>query len=206
MISLINVVSLDCRLWSGKGREDRLNERVIREGYSEKPPVVNDTNSARPSLWPHLKNTAGLACLSALFSDVLAHRKKLSQIETQSTFKPPPRVTLTDTKREAWLRDLANPCLPLKRLSRTIPHGLRGKLLLDQCLAKKVPVERTIWLAKCVGANELRAFRRKGVSGGITADNESKWNMEWTLAVESFNLECVNAAQQPDWKARMTYA
>ena len=181
-----------------------MTDVYIKEGYSEKSKVSSE--SARPSLWPQLKNGVGLAALSALFTDVLIERQTLGRIESPSTFKPPPRVALTDTKREAWLRDLANPNLPLKRLSRTIPHGLRGRALLDQCLVKRVPIERAVWLVRCVGANDLRAFRRKGVSIGAASDNELRWSLEWTAIVESFNSECIGSLLQEDWKAKVTYA
>lgn len=197
---------LDCMPWVGQGPEDRMTEKSIKEGYFEKPPVSNELNTARPSFWAQLKNGVGLACLSALYTDVLSQKQQLGRVDGLSTFKPPPRVTLTDTKREAWLRDLANPALPLKRLSRTIPHGLRGRVLLEQCLSKTIPIDRAVWLAKCVGANELRAFRRKGVTGAATAGNEENWSLEWTLAVEDFSIECINSSEEQGRKARITYA
>lgn len=158
--------------------------------------------SARSTFWPLLKSGTGLAALSDFFSDVVAERQQAGRVDAASTFKPPPRVALTDTKREAWLRDLANSSVSLKRLSRTIPHGLRGRALLDQCSIKNVPAERTVWLARCVGANDLRAFRRKGVIGGVVVDNELKWGFEWTNIVESFISDCIDSLSQVDWKAR----
>lgn len=198
--------ALDQKQWTGKGREDRMTESVIKDGYSEKPPVAVDTSSAKPSLWPHIKNSGGLACLGAFFTDILAARQTAGEITTPNTFKPPPRVTLTDAKREAWLRDLADANVPLKRLSRAIPHGLRGRMMLDQCLLKQVPIERAVWLAKCVGCNELRASRRKGLSADAMMEIENKWTLEWTLIFESFSLDCVNSSDQPDWKSRLNYA
>jgi len=201
-----NARMLDCLPWEGKGPEDRMIEKAIKEGYFEKSPVPNELNTARPSFWAPLKSGVGLTCLTALYSDVLSRKQQLGRVDGLSTFKPPPRVTLTDTKREAWLCDLANSSLPLKRLSRTIPHGLRGRVLLEQCLTKTVPIDRAVWLAKCVGANELRAFRRKGVTGGATAGNEGSWSLEWTLAVEAFSLDCINSFEEQDRRERITYA
>ena len=200
-----NARELDCMPWEGKGPEDQMTEKAIKEGYSEKSPVCNELNTARPSFWAQLKSGVGLTCLSALYADVLSQKQQLGRVDGLSTFKPPPRVTLTDTKREAWLRDLADPSLPLKRLSRTIPHGLRGRVLLEQCLTKAVPINRAVWLAKCVGANELRAFRRKGVTGAATAGNEENWSLEWTLAVEAFSLDCIKSLEEQGRKERITY-
>lgn len=198
--------SLERSPWTGQRPEDRLTDLVIKNGYFEKAQVHNEANTAKPSLWPHLKNGSGIHNLSTLFAAVLQRKEEQGRVIAPSAFKPPPRVTLTDTKREAWIHDLASPSVPLRRLSRTIPHGIRGKLLLDQCLAKQIPMTRAVWLARCVGANELRAFRRKGVSGTVMVDNELRWTREWTSVVESFNQECVEARSNPAWKIRISYA
>ena len=156
-------------------------------------------------MWPGVKHKSGLQILSSLFVSVLDRRQAHGTVTAKCTFKPPPRVTLTDTKREAWLRDLANPTIPLRRLSRTIPHGIRGKTLLDHCLTKKIPVWRAVWLAKCVGANEIRAFKRKGTNGAFAIGGETKWIKDWTSNVEQFVAALVEAPVSPDWKTSMTY-
>ena len=196
--------------WTGLHPEDILNEQVIRTGYFDKPPGPshNESNSARPSIWPNLsqKNNIALHTLSHLFTQVLDKRQGLAKCTAPSTFKPPPRVTVTDTKREAWLKDLANTNIPLRRQSRTIPHGIRGKLLMEQCLAKSIPLQRAVWLAKCVGANELRSFRRKGVSGSAAAQGETKWVRDWTAQVEQFLESIAHACGQDQWRIRIDYA
>lgn len=196
--------------WTGLHPEDILNEQVIKTGYFDKPPgpSQNESNSARQSIWPNLsqKNNIALQTLSHLFTQVLDKRQGLAKCTAPSTFKPPPRVTVTDTKREAWLKDLANTDIPLRRQSRTIPHGIRGKLLMEQCLAKSMPLQRAIWLAKCVGANELRSFRRKGVSGSAAAQGETKWVRDWTIQVEQFLESIANACGQENWREKIDYA
>ena len=162
-------------------------------------------NTARPFIWPSLKHKSGLQILSSLFISVLDQRQKHGIIASNSTFKPPPRVTLTDTKREAWLRDLANVDIPLRRLSRTIPHGIRGKSLLEHCLNKNISMSRAIWLAKCVGANEIRAFQRKGPNRIFHTGGEAKWVIEWTSNVEQFLESIVDDCGIESWKDRATY-
>ena len=108
-------------------------------------------------------------------------------------------------KREAWLRDLSNPDIPLRRLSRTIPHGIRGKALLDHCLAKNIPIPRAIWLAKCVGANEIRAFKRKGAGGAFAVGGEAKWIKDWTANVEHFVESNISTCGIADWRTRVGY-
>lgn len=196
--------------WNGQHPEDVMTEGVVKGGYYDKAPGPNstETNSAKPIIWPNLsaKNNMGLQTLSYLFTSVIEKRQALGKCTAPSTFKPPPRVTVTDTKREAWLRDLANPDVPLRKQSRTIPHGIRGKLLMEQCLSKNIPMPRAVWLAKCVGANELRAFRRKGVSGVAAATGESKWIQEWSVQVEHFLASVIAMCGQPEWQPKMDYA
>ena len=207
--------ALDFSPWTGKPNthaEDTLNDTVIKAGYYDKAQGVNhnESNSAKASIWPNLsqKNNSGLSLLAYLFSAVMDRRQAIGRCTAPPTFKPPPRVTVTDTKREAWLRDLANPEVPLRKQSRTIPHGIRGKLLMEQCLSKNIPLPRAIWLAKCVGANELRAFRRKGVSGSAAASGEAKWVREWTVSVEQFLESIIDQCgeQEKGWQKSANYA
>lgn len=196
--------------WTGNHPEDQFSDQVIRLGYFDKPPPVNasqnETVSAKNALYQTLKHKSGVNALSTVFTSVLGHRRYTRQVTAPSTFKPPPRVTVTDTKREIWLKDLANRAIPLRRLSRTIPHGIKGKVLLDQCMNKKVPVDRAIWLAKCVGANEIRSFKRKGVNGTFVMGGEAKWMRDWTVCVEQFVESVFSAFEDPQWKKKVNYA
>lgn len=193
--------------WTGNHPEDQFSDTVIRQGFFDKAQMTqNETGSARATLFPTLKNKTGLQTLSSIFTSVLAQRKAHGQITSSSTFKPPPRVTVTDTKREMWLKDLANPTISLRRLSRSIPHGIRGKVLLDQALSKNIPIGRAIWLAKCVGANELRSFRRKGVSGTFAMGGEAKWIRDFTACVEQFIESILGTCGEADFKTKINYA
>uniref|UniRef100_L2FRK6 Mediator of RNA polymerase II transcription subunit 12 n=1 Tax=Colletotrichum fructicola (strain Nara gc5) TaxID=1213859 RepID=L2FRK6_COLFN len=195
--------------WTGNHPEDQWSETIIKNGYFDKPPATTaETTSAKAALFPALKHKTGLNLLSNIFTGILNQRKLNGQISSPSTFKPPPRVTLTDTKREMWLRDLANPSISLRRLSRTIPHGIRGKVLLDHCLNKNVPTERAVWLVKCVGANEIRSVKRKGTgpNGPFVVTGEAKWLRDWTVFVEQFVEGVSTAFGDNDWKAKVQYA
>lgn len=191
--------------WAGRHHEDEWSTEAIQKGTWDRG-SQNETSSARLAVYPSLKQKTGLNALSTIFMGVLNQRRNRGQITAPSTFKPPPRVTLTDTKREVWLKDLANPTISLRRLSRTIPHGIRGRTLLDQCLNKNVPTERAVWLAKCVGANEIRAFKRKGAAGALVMGGELKWIRDWTIFVEQFVDSIVSSVGEPDWKQRVTYS
>lgn len=175
------------------GQYDKLSvgkSNVLSAGLSSQSELIltafqNEQASARSIIAPTLKQRPGLATLSVLFLSVLERRQNSGQIPPVSTFKPPPRIALPDPRKEAWLRDLASLHVPLRRLSRTIPHGLKGPVLLEQCLAKEVPVPRAVWLIRCVGANELRGLRRKGV-GSLAVGGEARWIREWTVQVSQF--------------------
>ncbi|KAF1947285.1 hypothetical protein EJ02DRAFT_139344 [Clathrospora elynae] len=186
--------------WTGANPEDTLSEALVKAGVNNKPQIMNESNTARPSLWPNLKGQPGLSTLSTLFVAVLEKRQQTGRLQIPNTFKPPPRLTLRDSTREQWLHDLANPATGLRRLSRTIPHGLTGKVLLEQCLNKNIPLPRALWLAKCVGINELRAHKRKGQAGTVT------WGRGWTSSVEQFLDGVIGTIGQGDWKPRITYA
>ncbi|KAI1295750.1 transcription mediator subunit Med12 [Xylaria venustula] len=198
----------DFNPWRGGHPEDQFSADIIRIGFFDKAPtnMSQETGSAKATVFPALKHKSGLHALSTILTGVLNQRRHIGQISSPSTFKPPPRVTLTDTKREAWLKDLANSTIPLRRLSRTIPHGIRGRVLLDQCLNKNVPTDRAVWLAKCVGANEIRAFKRKGVNNTFVMGGEVKWIRDWTLCVEQFVEAVIGAFIEEDWKVKVTYA
>ncbi len=51
---------------------------------------------------------------------------------------------------------------------------------------KNVPIDRALWLAKCVGTNELRASKRKGVNPALPWEARAKWIKDWTISVEQF--------------------
>lgn len=72
---------------------------------------------------------------------------------------------------------------------------------------KEVPMERAVWLAKCVGANEIRASKRtKGAPG---SGGEAKWIRDWTVCVEQFVEStitlCGEAAHKVDGKSKLMY-
>ena len=180
---------------------------MIRNGFCDKTFVSqNETGAARATIFPAIKHKSGLQTLSSLLKNILSQRRAHGQITTTSSFKPPPRVTVTDTKREIWLKDLASRSIPLRRLSRSIPHGIRGKILLEQCLSKKIPSERAVWLAKCVGANELRSFRRKGANGSISLGGEAKWIRDFTICVEQFVDSVAGSCSEAQFRVRLDYA
>lgn len=181
----------DFQPWKASPRDEALAITHLQQGYAELPFVSNEFVSARNIMHNLLQSRNALPDLSSNFLKVIQTRSA-NNVVPQSSFKTPPRVTLTDQKREAWLRDLANNRVPLRKLSRTIPHGIRNKSLIEHCIVKNIPMNRAIWLVKCVSANELKTLRRKGstasatVSGTNTSAVEFNWISEWTNQVVEF--------------------
>ena len=71
----------------------------------------------------------------------------------------PTRVTLNDSKRDAWFDELANPDVPLQKLGKSVPHGgAKGQALLDSLYAKNVSIPRAVWFLRVSGANETVCF------------------------------------------------
>ncbi|KAK7205230.1 hypothetical protein BZA70DRAFT_267759 [Myxozyma melibiosi] len=182
--------------WNGHHAEDQMTESYIQHGFEDKPYLSNETGSARQTLYAAVRQRSTLKSLSSFMMSAIEKRQELNKITSPTTFKPPPRVTLTDHKRDAWLRDLATPTVPLRRLSRTIPHGIRNRVLVEQCCHKSVPIHRAVWFARCVGANELRGLKRKGNNASI-ADAEAQWVREWTVQLAGFIEKTLAECGQP---------
>lgn len=194
--------TVDFYPWSGNHPEDSLSSEVVKVGYFDDRKGTVDLSAGKSYVGPQIKNKSTLQTFSSLFVQALEKRQASGRVREPTTFKPPPRITVKDTQREEWLRDLANPSLPPKR---RIPHGIRGKLLLEQCLSKNIPIARAIWLAKCVGANEMRAWMRKGASSTGGMGGELKWVREWTVFVEQFVDSTINTCGHEGWRDKMDY-
>lgn len=60
-----------------------------------------------------------------------------------------------DQKREAWVNDLANPAVPLSKISRSVPHGYKGEKLLEMVFSRSVTLSRAVWYIRAIGAIEI---------------------------------------------------
>lgn len=200
--------SADYYPWTGKHPEDVINETNVKSGYWDRAPQPADreSNTAKAPLYNAFKHRHGLDSLSALFSLVLDQKSKHGVLTSMSAFRPPPRVTLTEAKRRTWIADLADGGIPLRKLSRTIPQGIRGTALLELCLSNLIPFNRAIWFIKCVGANEIRTLRRKGASASANVGAESKWLKEWTASIGTFLGTVIEHSSTEHWSSASRYA
>ncbi|VEU20684.1 DEKNAAC101623 [Brettanomyces naardenensis] len=216
----------DFEIWKHAARDDTRMRNHLQKGYFEPPVVSNECHSGRQTLTQLLHNgsddntndnesvserivKAKLNSLSDAMIKVIAERRSIKKIRGKSTYKPPPRVTLTEHKREMWLDNLANPSVPLKQLSKAIPHGLRNKTLFEQCLNHKLPISRAIWLIKCVSSNEQRQLKRKAGNTNAAYLLSNRWIIEWTdqiaIFVEHVYDSCFEPKFRDSWKFRLDY-
>jgi len=149
--------------------EQRVNNSgFLNKGYFESPMVSNEYYSARNLIQMTIFSSTDkcnnvLKELSLHLANGYKTRNEvINKIRYNSNnFKIPPRVTLTASKKEAWLKDLASENVPLVKIAEKIPHGIRNKILIDSICNKNVPTSRALWFTKCVLYGELLTLRRK---------------------------------------------
>ncbi|RLV91411.1 Mediator of RNA polymerase II transcription subunit 12 [Spathaspora sp. JA1] len=186
------------------------NTGLLNKGYFEAPQVTNEYYSARNLIQATVFSSTEncnyiLRELSQHLTQAYMTRNEvINKIRYDSNnFRIPPRVTLTATKKEAWLRDLANVNISLVKIGERIPHGIRNKVLVDSLCSRNVPINRALWFTKCVLFSELHALRRKHQTKTTTTiplENIEKfeihWLQEWTQQVcdyiHKFSLEMVH--------------
>jgi len=173
------------------------NESYLNKGYFEGPLVANEYYSARNLIQASLFSSSSncdkvLKELSQhLVNSYKTRNEVINKIRHDSNkFRIPPRVTLTALKKEAWLRDLANPDEPLLKISNKLPHGIKNKMLVDILCNKNIPTSRALWLTKCVLFSELLALRKKyqsrlsnnshPIECVASESFETQWLQEWT--------------------------
>lgn len=76
-------------------------------------------------------------------------------LERPWTFKLPSRVVYNAQMRTSFLNSLADASIPLNKLARNVPHGIKGLDMLELLWSKRVNVERSGWFIQVVGAIEV---------------------------------------------------
>lgn len=206
--------------WKGCHPEDSITDTAAKQGFTNRSQLgAYEANSARQSLGTSLRQTNALNLLSCVFVSALEQRQTKAKVTAPNTFKLPPRVTLTGVRRDAWLSDLANPEVPLRKLSRTVPYGVNGTNLLEHCASKRVEISRAVWFIKCVGAIDIRMFKRRAANALVATGMETKVSRDWTISLiqffeslvaESTEIETKDGdekkAARKDWTDKMAYS
>ncbi|KAG8742716.1 RNA polymerase II mediator complex subunit [Ceratobasidium sp. 414] len=166
--------------------EDILTDQNVKQGYNyaENVPVRmnNDNFSAHGLIHSTLmpsRNRSVISLLGDLMSAVYEVRAESTLNIPVHSYKLPPRMTLNDTRRSAWLADLSNPSAPLSKLSRTVLHVTKGPDLLDMLHAHGVAIPRAVWYVRVLGANETLSIKNR------QNYNPAQLGIEWAGAVTS---------------------
>ncbi|KAG5418725.1 SRB8 [Candida metapsilosis] len=178
----------------------------LSKGYFEAPHVGNEYYSGRnmvsAALFQSNENCLNVVNeLSRYLTNAYKSRNEnINKIRFNAGhFKIPQKVTLTASKRDSWLNDLSNPNVPLKTIGEKIPHGIRGKVLIESLCSRSTPLNRALWFTKCVLFSELLALRRKyqsKISPESTSPEkfELHWLQDWTQQVAAYMFKVVHAA------------
>lgn len=183
--------------------EDDISEFAVKNGFSIPQMVGNETFSAHDMIFDRLKTKSLLTQIGSLFHEITLRRDDICthrNAAASSTCRPLQRVTLNEVKLAAYVKELADPSVPLKKLARSVPHGYRGERMLDmlwnggnltQAMAaikaqsvsnaagaasRSVTIERAVWFVRVAGSSELSSSRVRQ-SGGNT------YTVEWTAVV-----------------------
>ena len=180
------------------GAPGELTAESVRYGVVPRPPVPNEVGSMGDILYERLAN-GGAALLGALVDTVreIQARDAGERVGAPSA-RPPRRATLNDAALAAYVAELADASVPLGRLARAVPYGLRGERLLELLCAtdRRVPLDRALWAVRTVGAAE---------SAGIKA-RSAPYTPGWTAAVLAWLSRLFVAPIDADWAPRWTYA
>ncbi|KAG8686075.1 RNA polymerase II mediator complex subunit, partial [Ceratobasidium sp. 394] len=166
--------------------EDILTDQNVKQGYNyaENVPVRmnNDNFSAHGLIHSTLmpsRNRSVISLLGDLMSAVYEVRAESTLNIPAHSYKLPPRMTLNDARRAAWLADLSNPSVPLSKLSRTVLHVTKGPDLLDMLHAHGVAISRAVWYVRILGANEMLSMKNR------QNYNPAQLGIEWAGTVTS---------------------
>lgn len=213
--------------WSHTPLDDKIFLNFVSKGYYNSAKVNFESISSRSSLQESLPAVSGL--LADQLSDVVRIREeKINRITANSTssakksgmpsdlsgpgFSLPKRVTLTDHRRELWLQEMSSPQSSLSETSKTIPHGLKRRQLLEQCYLKQIPISRAIWLIKCCFSLEWKTLANKQGATQIE-DGIDKLLKEWSETMvhllERLVFEMTQYYNEPvklsNWRQKIKY-
>ncbi|KAI0068850.1 hypothetical protein BV25DRAFT_1904185 [Artomyces pyxidatus] len=159
--------------------EDILTEANVKNGLHLPTPVSAETWGAQDLVKNRFSFENAVSELEDLMNQIFARRAEAVPAIPASTFRMPLRVTLNDSKRLAWFADLANPEVPLQKLSKSVPHGAKGHDLLDLLHSNNVAIPRAVWFLRVFGANEVAGLRHKPTYDPM------QYSVEWANVVTS---------------------
>lgn len=166
--------------------EDVLSDKHIKDGFLLPLPVPDEHQSAA-GIFLQQNEKGGcifdqsvLADLEHLMNDIFTRKADSAVAIQSSAFKIPSRVTMSDTKRQTWFAELADPHVPLSKLGKSVPHGAKGHDLLDLLHTNNVAIPRAVWFLRVFGANETAGLRNK------PSYNPTQYSVDWATLVTAY--------------------
>ncbi|KAI0675055.1 hypothetical protein C8Q78DRAFT_1010248 [Trametes maxima] len=160
--------------------EETLTSANLAAGLTLRAEVNAEHYSNNGAIRRRLMHDSALDELEDIMNRIFARKAESAPSIPPSSFRLPSRVTLNDSKREAWFADLANPDIPLSKLGKNVPHGAKGHDLLDLLHTKNVSVPRAVWFLRVFGANESAGLRNK------PSYNPTHYSVEWANVMTSY--------------------
>ncbi|KAG2113880.1 uncharacterized protein F5147DRAFT_788005 [Suillus discolor] len=166
--------------------EDVLSDKHIKDGFLLPLPVPDEHQSAsviflqQDAKGGRILDQSVLADLEHLMNDIFTRKADSAVTIQSSAFKIPSRVTMSDTKRQTWFAELADPEVPLSKLGKSVPHGAKGHDLLDLLHTNNVAIPRAVWFLRVFGANETAGLRNK------PSYNPTQYSVDWAIVVTSY--------------------
>ncbi|KAL9941055.1 hypothetical protein V8E36_000543 [Tilletia maclaganii] len=160
--------------------EFSLDPHVTRDGLQSRSQIPSEAISVHGMIYERLSTPGVLSTLTSLLQNVMQARLP-TQVGTSPgstgiaahSFRPPNRVTLNDLKLGNYIRQLADPTVPLHRLARSVPHGSKGERLLDMLwLGAPPPVQQNNAYAS-MSADALRIPSAAAAAAGANAGSNS---------------------------------
>ncbi|KAF8299261.1 hypothetical protein DL93DRAFT_2173589 [Clavulina sp. PMI_390] len=165
--------------------EDEMSEILVKNGYKARS-LLNDSARQLETFDAHNLIHDGFAkhgyihlhMLGQLMLDVTGRQAESHPQVGPSTYRLPPKITVHDSKRNAWIADLANPDIPLSKLSTgSIPNTFKGHDLLDMLHKHSIPIDRAVWYVRVLGAHETHVMRSR------PNFNSTQYSIDWTNIV-----------------------
>ncbi|KAI0311143.1 hypothetical protein OF83DRAFT_1152155 [Amylostereum chailletii] len=157
--------------------EDILTAENVKNGLAQKMQVPAETWGAQGTFKDLPPQINPLEELENLMNQVFARRAAATSAIPAPTFRMPSRVTLNDSKRQTWFKELADSTVPLSKLGKSVPHGAKGQDLLDLLHANNVAIPRAVWFLRVFGANEMAGLRNR------PNYDPTQYSVEWANVV-----------------------
>ncbi|KAJ1673534.1 hypothetical protein EV182_005048, partial [Spiromyces aspiralis] len=166
--------------------EVRLEPSTIKKGYATPLKVEKESLSMHEAIYNELYDQRILKYLNKKAAMACQLQSVEGLVTDQTVPRMPTQLVQPEDKRELWLRNVANPEIPLSVLANMLPYCERGERLLDKLCSNRTPPSRALWVIKLVGISEMLAQHNRNVSHVELKMLSEKYSEHWTQTFMSF--------------------